>query len=84
MEGWSSHQRLVFTPDGGWRAGRGPLGGQPGLILARREGARTVGNTSRLETTSADLVNGLMIPGQWAKPASRMPPSQVDPLPTFQ
>lgn len=36
------------------------------------------------ETISEERVKGSMTPGQCAKPASRMPPSQVDPLPTFQ
>ena len=36
------------------------------------------------EMTSDDREFGLITPGQCAKPASRIPPSHVEPLPTFQ
>ena len=41
--------------------------------------ADTVGNTSKELTTSLLTVYGIIVPGQYANAASRMPPSHVEP-----
>mmetsp|Transcript_137890 Transcript_137890/g.428502 ORF Transcript_137890/g.428502 Transcript_137890/m.428502 type:complete len:218 (-) Transcript_137890:622-1275(-) len=44
----------------------------------------SVGNTSRLLTTWLEVLPAWIWPFQYANDADRIPPSQVDPLPTFQ